>query len=296
MNAADSLLPLLNRIGWSLPLFVMAFAAVWFAKALYQWTERFDFADQLTEKDNPAFGTALAGYLTGAAFALTSTFVGNLPNGWDSLLPAIKTMAWQGALTAVLMRLSVWIVGRFILYKFGVDREMIDDRNVGAGSVLAGGAIAAGLVLHGALSGNSDSVALAVRDVLVFWAAGQVILVVGAWLFIHVVHFDVQKVIEENNIPAGFSLGGFLIAIGITVNAALSGASSDLGTELLITLLCSVVGLGLLVCSAIIGARVFLPHSPISKEIAVDKNPAAGLISAAGFISIALLLAQVIET
>jgi len=296
MNAAASLLPLLNRIGWSLPLFLLAFLAVWLAKALYQWTERFNFSEQLTEKDNPAFGTALAGYLTGVTIALLGAFPDpqDAPGDWSSLLTVLDDFVWQAILVAILMRLSVWIVGRFVLYKFGVDDEMVNDRNVGAGAVLAGGSIAAGLVLRGALSGNSDSMLMALRDLCVFWATGQIILVVGAWLYIHVVRFDVEKVIQDNNVPAGFSLGGFLTAIGITIRASLTGASSDLGAELLKIVVCSVVGLALLVCSAIIGARVFLPHSPISKEIAEDRNPAAGLISAACFIAIALLLARVI--
>jgi hypothetical protein len=55
-------------------------------------------------------------------------------------------------------------------------------------------------------------------------------------------------------------------------------------------------GKWLLVC-AVGSLAQFLyvvPKSPMAKEISVDKNPAAGLISAALFIAVALLLAQVI--
>ncbi len=294
MIADSDVLPLLNRIGWSAPLFIIAFGAVWLAKAIYQWTESFNFADELTEKDNPAFGSALAGYLIGVTIALTGAFPDLPPDSPDTLLRAAESLAWQGLLVALLMRLSVWIVGRSVLYKFGVNDEMIRDRNVGAGSVLAGGCFAAGLVLHGALSGTSNSPWHAVRDLLVFWTVGQIILVGGAWLFIHAVRFDVEKTIEDDNVAAGLSLAGFLAAVGIIVNAALSGASSDLLAELAITFTSSLVGLLLLVCSAIIAAKVFLPHSPVSKEIAEDRNPAAGLISATGFIAVAILLARAI--
>ena len=71
---SQDILPFLNRIGWSLPLFLIAFAALWLAKAVYQKTEAFGFNDQLTDKDNPAFGTVLAGYLLGVTFALTGAF------------------------------------------------------------------------------------------------------------------------------------------------------------------------------------------------------------------------------
>ena len=106
--------------------------------------------------------------------------------------------------------------------------------------------------------------------------------------------FDARKEIESDNIPAGFSLGGFLIAVGIIINASLVNATSNLGVELVITVLAAVIGLGLLVCAAIIASRIFLPLSPVAKEIAVDRNPAAGLISAICFIAVAILLAQVI--
>jgi putative membrane protein len=293
---ALSVLPVLNRIGWSLPLFVIAFVALWFAKLFYQWTEQFSFSDQLTEKDNPAFGTALTGYLVGTTIAITGAFV-SMDSVVDAgtLLSACASVAGQGLLVALLMRAGVLILSRAILYRFGVREEMIRDRNVGAGAVVAGSCLASGLVLRAALSGHSDTVWLGIRDVLVYWAVGQAILVIGAWLFIKTVHFDVHKALEvDNNAAAGFSLGGFLVAVGITVNAALTNASSALADELVITLVCSAIGLGLLVCAAIIAGRVFLPESPVAKEISIDKNPAAGLISAGCFIAVSLLLARVI--
>jgi uncharacterized membrane protein YjfL (UPF0719 family) len=110
MNASHDLLPLLDRLGWSLPLFLVAFAALWFAKALYQWTEPFDFANELTENDNPAFGAAIAGYLLGAAIALTAAFPRNPALDLTSLLSAVELLAVLGVLVALLMRASVWMV------------------------------------------------------------------------------------------------------------------------------------------------------------------------------------------
>src|SRR4051812_2128935 len=167
MIALAMLGPLLNRIGWSLPLFIIAFAALWFAKLVYQWTEKFSFSDQLTEKDNPAFGTALTGYLIGTTIAITGAFVAmDAVNDAESLMWACVAVAGQGILVAVLMRTGVLILNRGILYRFGVGEEMIRDRNVGAGAVVAGSCIATGLVLRAALSGHSDTVMLGIRDTL----------------------------------------------------------------------------------------------------------------------------------
>ena len=294
MNPAHDLLPLLDRLGWSLPLFLVAFAALWFAKALYQWTEPFNFANELTEKDNPAFGAALAGYLLGAAIALTAAFPRNPALDLTSLLSSVELLAVQGILVALLMRASVWMVAHGIIHRFGVSREMVEDRNAGAGAVVAGGCIAAGLVLNGALSGESASPGLALRDLLVFWTLGQAILLSSAWLFTKVAGYDVQKALEQNNVAAGFSLAGFLIAVGILVDAALTGAADNLAPEIVLTLGVAAVGLLLLFMTARIAARVFLPHSAIAKEIETDRNPAAGILSAVCFVVVALLLARVI--
>lgn len=294
MRPSADLLPLLERIGWNLPLFLVAFVCLWFAKALYQWTEKFDFAYELTEADNPAFGSAIAGYLLGATIALGAAFPKETPADLPALLHAATILAEQGLLAALLLRASVWIIAHAVIYRFGLSVEMIRDRNAGAGAVVAGGCIAAGLVLNGALSGESDSAWMALRDVLAFWGLGQVILVISAKLHSMAARYDVQKALEQDNVAAGFSLGGFLAAVGILINASLHGASSNLASEIQITLAASAVGMIVLLCAAIIAAKVFLPHARMPKEIETDRNMAVGLLSASCSIAVALLLARVI--
>ena len=143
MDPYSTLLPLLDRLGWSLPLFLLAFASLWLAKMVYQWTEPFHFANELTEKDNPAFGAALSGYLLGTTIALTAAFPKLPALDVSSLQHACLLLAIQGVLVAVLMRASVWIVSHGVIHRFGVRRELLDDRNTGAGAVVAGGCIAA---------------------------------------------------------------------------------------------------------------------------------------------------------
>src|SRR4051812_24865110 len=100
-------LSLVNRIGWSLPLFVIALLALWLAKFIYQKTENFSFAAELTSNDNPAFGITLTGYLLGVTFALIGAFIGNPAFDLPSLGAASGQIALQGVIIAVLMRVSV---------------------------------------------------------------------------------------------------------------------------------------------------------------------------------------------
>jgi uncharacterized membrane protein YjfL (UPF0719 family) len=128
-------------------------------------------------------------------------------------------------------------------------------------------------------------------DIAVYWALGQAILVAGGFVFQLITSYDVHQVIEEDdNVPAGISFGGFLAALGIITGGALAGATGNLGDEIAITLVLATVGIFFLICARIIADRVLLPGSPLSKEVAVDRNPAAGAIAAACFICVALLL------
>ena len=73
----------------------------------------------------------------------------------------------------VLLRMSMIINDRFVLFTFKVSREIGDEKNVGTGYVVGGMSIATGLMLSGVLSGTSGSLLLLIRDVMIYWAAGQ---------------------------------------------------------------------------------------------------------------------------
>lgn len=275
-----------------MPQFALLLIGLIIAKLIYQWTSSYNFNDELTEKDNPAFGVSLAGYLVGAGIALTGSLFGSTGN-----LTEEATDITIGVIAViVLMRLSVWLNDCAILYKFSVKKEISNDRNAGTGFVLAGTSISTGLMLNGVLSGHSDSMMLGMRDIAVYWALGQFILIVGALLFQLVTSYDFHKVIgNEDNMPAGISLGGFMVALGFITRNALIGATSHLIEEILVTLVFAITGMLLLVLTRIIVDRVLLPKSPLSKEVVIDRNPAAGSIAAVSFIVVAIIFAAAVN-
>jgi uncharacterized membrane protein YjfL (UPF0719 family) len=95
---------------------------------------------------------------------------------------------------------------------------------------------------------------------------------------------------------AGLSFGGFLVAIGIITKVSLTGASSNILTEIVTTTMLATSGLFLLVLVRIIADRVILPSSKLSKEVAVDKNVAAGAVAAASFVSVALAFSYAVAS
>ncbi|MDB6035771.1 MAG: hypothetical protein JWM16_6109 [Verrucomicrobiales bacterium] len=274
-----------------LPFYGYALLLLFLACYLYRKTCRFSFTDELTERDNPAFGASFAGYLLGVAIALTGT----LPSRGVSFEEGLISMTFSGVLAVVLMRLSIWINDAFVLSRFDGLVEILRDRNVGAGFAVAGASIGTGLVLAAVMTGNSESYLYAIRDILVYWAVGQALFIAGAHLFFRMAGYDVQEALEKkNNTAAGLSIGGFLISFGILMWAVSRNASGHLLDELAVTVLLAVTGGAILLLSRIATEKIILPRISFAKEISIDENKAAGLVSAASSIVTALLLAAAI--
>jgi uncharacterized membrane protein YjfL (UPF0719 family) len=288
----EALMLAFNNVMTSIPMFVVAFLVLLVGKQVYNKTTSYDIDDELTEKDNPAFGVAYMGYMIGIAIAITGAFFGT---GVD-LKEDFITLGYNGAIVILLMRLSVWVNDKFILNKFSVCKEISEDRNVGTGFVVAGSCIATGLMLAGVLSGESTSIITAIRDIGIYFVIGQALLVFGGKLFTVGNRYDVHKVIEDDdNIPAGMSFAGFLIAIGIIAKVTLTGASSDIQSEAILTIATACITMPILVFSSVIADKLFLPKSPLAKEIVVDKNNAVGYVSIAVSVCVALMISAAIQ-
>ncbi|HAA04032.1 MAG TPA: hypothetical protein DCE18_11725 [Syntrophobacteraceae bacterium] len=247
----------------------------------------FGFDSELTSRDNPAFGIYFAGYIVGLAVALAGTLSGL---GGD-VLEDFTTMTINGLLAIVLMRLSATVNDRLILTRFDDKKEIIEDRNAGTSFVYVGSFMATGLMINGVLTGESESLAFMVRDIVIYWVVGQIILILGGRVFQIISHYDVQAVIEKDNVAAGICFGFFLAALGGVARMALAGASSEIWTDLVSVVVFATLGTFLLCAGRFAADKVMLPTSPLDHEIADDGNTGAAAVVAAVFSSIAILLA-----
>ena len=69
--------------------------------------------------------------------------------GWKALMIAII-----GCVSIVLMRVSLWINDRLILWRFRNLKEIIHERNLGVAFTECGGCLATGLMIFGVMSGR----------------------------------------------------------------------------------------------------------------------------------------------
>lgn len=267
------------------PFFTVLAVMIFAGTKLFDFTTDYDFRSELTKKDNPAFGIAIAGLVLGLAIALAGTFYGIED---QSLIEAVLSFAIYCSLAITLMRLSVAVNNRFILHQFCVHKEITEDKNSGTAFVLAGSSLATGLMISGALNGESISFVAGIVDLLVYWCVGQMLLIVGGWLFQKITPYDVHETIEhDDNTAAGLSFGGFLVGLGIIMMTALKGAGSNLIAEIGPTILIAVVGTVLLVATRMIIDRVLFTGVSLAREVAAEKNAAAGAVACASFISLA---------
>lgn len=283
----ESLFATLTHTLYGIPAFALAFLIMVVGKIFYDKTSDLNFNEELTEKDNPAFGAVMAGFLIGLGIAMA----GVLSCTGDSLISDLLTVAVYGTLIVITMRASVWVNDKYILSNFKIEKEISQDKNMGTGMVVAGSCIATGIILNGALLGDSANFWRGIFDLIVYSVVGQVILVFAAKIFQRFSPYNVQKTIEqEDNIAAGLTFGGFIVASAIITRSALIGATSNILSEIFTTVVIAGVGLVILPFVMVIACKFILPQSSLAQEVAKDKNPAAGAVLASCFVAMALLI------
>jgi uncharacterized membrane protein YjfL (UPF0719 family) len=244
----------------------------------------YDLMEELVHKDNPALALALTGYYFGLVFSIGGVVVG--PS--HGIVNDVMDMAVYGVLSIVLLNLSWLMCDRIILYKFKISEELIRDRNQGTGAVSFGVCMASGLVIFGAVSGEGGSIWTAIA----FWAIGQLILMVAVFLYNFMLPFDIHDEIEKDNIAAGISLSGVLIAMGIIIGLAAEGNFYAWRTDLPEFIVYALIGLALLPVVRFLTDKILLPTVNLTDEIAGQKVPNVGAayIEAFSYIAAALIV------
>ncbi len=266
-----------------------AFIMFFIGRVVYNLVhKKINVNSELVEKDNFAFSIAHTGYLTGLLLAIGSSIVG--PS--NGILTDFIDMVVYGGLSIILLNLSVIICDKVILHKFSVYKEIVDDQNEGTGVVEAAVAIASGLIIFGAVSGEGHGLVHGIVTAIVFWAVGQVALILASFIYNASLSYNVLDEIEKDNIAVGVAFAGVLVAIANLIRYALSGdflswgeSFANVGIEL-------VIGLLLLPVVRFLADRVLLPGRKITDELVNQEKPNVGvaLIEAFAYIGGSVLI------
>lgn len=265
---------------------ILYFILFFFAKWLKGLMAKFNMDEELTHNDNYAICTSMVGYFIGMTVIYVGALSGDGKGLWEDVLE-VAAYALGGIL---LLNLSRIINDKVILFKFSVHKELVEDQNVGTGVVEAATYIASGLVIAGAISGEGGGPLAA----LVFYAIGQLCLIIFSLIYDRLSPYPVHDEIEKDNIAAGLGFAGGIISIGIILMRAVSGDFQgwveDLTTVGLDVLIIFVYLMGV----RLVFDRFILRNSNLTTEIVQDRNLGAGLLEMFVSICFSVVLAFII--
>ena len=243
---------------------------------------------ELITKDNLAFSFAYVGYFAGLILAVGSAVYG----ASFGLISDLIDMAIYGVLAIVLLNLSSLIMDKITLRRFSVWKEITEDQNVGMGLIEAANYFSAGLIIFGAITGESGNVAFGIYTAIAYWALGQVLILVTAWLYNKITNYDVHAEIEKDNAAAGLGFAAALIAIANLIRNGLMGDFASWNETLLEVAYEAGIGLVFLPIIRTLVDKILLPGRSLSDEIARQDKPNVGaaLVEAIGYIGGSVLI------
>ncbi len=269
-----------------------------FGKILFgQIHRKINISDELVQKDNVAFSIAYVGYFIGVLLAVGGTIVGTS----YGLTTDMINIAVFGVLTICLLNASSWVNDKFILHQFSVAKEIIEDRNAGTGVIEAANYIASGLVIYGAVSGQSpdffpDSdygVFLSgILSVIIFWFIGQVLMLLTTKIYSLILPYDVHYEIERDNVAAGIGFAGAMIALAILISYGITGDFEGWGSTIAEIAIDVTLGIVMLPLMRWIADEVLLPGEKLTDEIINQQVPniGAAFVEAFAYIGSAILI------
>jgi len=259
-------------------------------KFIYQLFNRgFSVKDELVEKDNLAFAFAHVGYFIGLLIVIGAAIIG--PS--DGLVNDVIDISIYGILGIVLLNISILINDKVILRKFSIKKEIITDRNLGTGIIEGAVAISSGLIIFGAVTGETEyGWGFSVLSAVVFWAAGLVAMFIISLVYQAITPYDVHDHIEKDNVAVGIGFAGVLIAVANLIRYGLYGdfegwgyTFAEAGFELLL-------GIILLPVMRFITDKILLPGQKLTDEIINQDKPniGAALVEAFAYIGGSVLI------
>lgn len=259
------------------------------AKFVKEWLSPYSLDQELTSRDNPAFGLALSGYYAAVVVIYIGAAVaGPLPleAGTAGVLAALGIdLAWAVGGVVALNGIR-WVMDALLIAGTHNSREIIEHRNPGAGMIECCGYVASALVLAGALRQPGGNAWTAIG----LFVLGLAALIVIGRLYQRVTGYDVAAEIRKGNFSAGIAFGMTLIAIALLMMKSTSGDFIDWGRSLVFFVFDAVIGLALLRGLRWLTDLALFPHVRSADEIVRDRNVNVGLIEGVTAVGIAAII------
>ncbi|BBN83073.1 ATP synthase F0 subunit A [Pseudoalteromonas sp. A25] len=288
---------------WSLQALAIDFAIIIALfvslKFIKGWVSNLHANDEITERDNFAFGISFAGGLVALAIVLTGISSGAFA---PTLQQEALQMGGYGLLAIVLIKLGHFFQDKVALRKVSLHNEIVK------------GNTTASLIDFG----HVVSVAIVIRSAL-FWVATEgwhgLPVVVASFIIANIVLLAVSQyrvqlfkrtnrsgdclaqAILEDNLAVGIRYAGFLIGSALAITAA-SGLAPYAPDNLVASLgywaVCAAVSSLAFILLHLVTIKIILSGCDISDEVNRQKNVGVATISAAVSFAIGVTMASLL--
>jgi len=245
---------------------------------------------ELVEADNFAFSFAHVGYLTGIIIALGGVLTGSSSG---NLINDLIDFSLYAVLSIILLNLSIILNDLLILRKMNLKHELVEDQNIGVGVLEAAISIATGLIIYGAVSGDSHhDVINGFLSTVIFWAVGMLMFVISTFAYNAILNFSLLDEIKKNNFAVGIAYSGVIISIANLIRHGIQGDFISWEVSAQNILYNSILALAVLPFVRLIADKLLLPGQNLTDELVNQEKPnvGAGLVEAFAYVGCSVLL------
>lgn len=249
-----------------------------------------DMNYELVEKDNFAFAFANVGYLSGIVIALGGALTGGTSG---NLLNDIIDFSLYTFISIILLNLSIILNDFLILRRMNLKHELVEDQNVGVGVLEAAISVATGLIIYGAVSGDSThDVMNGFFTTVIFWAIGMLLFVISTVVYNAILNYNLLDEIKKNNFAVGVAYSGVIISIANLVRHGIQGDFISWEVSGYSILYNSIIALAVLPIVRLIADKLLLPGQKLTDELVNQEKPnvGAGLVEAFAYVGCSILL------
>ena len=288
---------------WSLQALAIDFAIIVLLfvslKYIKGWVSNLHANDEITERDNFAFGISFAAGLAALAIVLTGVSSGAFA---VSLQQEALQMLGYGALAIVLIKLGHFFQDKVALRKVSLHDEIVKG-NVTAAIIDFGHVVSVAIVIRSALLWVATDGWHGLPIVIAAFIIGSVVLLLVSQYRVQLFKRTnkngdcLQQAIVDGNLAVGIRYAGFLVGSALAITAATGVApyaADNINASLLYWAISAVVSLVTFIILHLVTIKVILSGCDISDEVNRQKNVGVATISAAVSFAVGITMATLL--
>jgi len=279
--------------------FIVIIALFVSLKLIKGWVSNLHANDEITKRDNFAFGLSFAAGLAGLAIVLTGITSGNFA---DTLVAEATQMAGYGLVGIALIKLGHFFQDKVALRKVDLHLEIVQG-NVTAALIEFGHIVTVAILIRSALIWVLTEGWHGLPIVIAAFIIGNIIMLLVSQYRVQLYKRTnkngdcLQQAIKDNNLAVGVRYAGFLIGSGLAITAATGLApynADNINMSLIYWAGAAIFSLIMFILLHLITIKIILSGTDISDEVNRQKNVGVAAISATTSFAIGLTMATLL--